>query len=179
MNTSALFIDNLNFAKKSEELSGQFDLASFTRISELMLSQAPSGAKLNDLNLSLSTINFLLRGELDNQGRSIIYCEIEALLSTYCQRCLEPMSLPFSLSFSYLIAEADAGHNEGYSLDDSDEHDLQEPNKAMDVVTLIEDELIMAMPIAPTHDFDCARLITQAGDKPNPFAVLKDLVKKS
>jgi uncharacterized protein len=179
MNTSSLVIDNLNFAKKSEELSGQFKLASFARLSELMLSQVPPKASVNDLNLSSSTINFLLRGGLDNQGRSIIYCKIEALLSTCCQRCLEPMPLPFSLSFSYLIAEADVRHNEESLLDDSDEYDLQEPNRAMDVATLIEDELLMAMPIAPTHDFDCAKLITQAGNKPNPFAALKDLVKKS
>jgi uncharacterized protein len=48
----------------------------------------------------------------------------------------------------------------------------------MDVIALIEDELIMAMPIAPTHNHDCVKLVTQSGEKPNPFAVLKDLVKR-
>ncbi len=179
MNTFVLHIDNLSFAKKGEKLSGQLDLASCPRLSEMLLSQIPHGLKSNSSDLQPSTISFLLRGELDAQGRSFIHSEINAELTTYCQRCLESISLPFKLNFSYLIAFENVESGEELSVDDNDEFDLQEPDKAMDVAALIEDELIMALPIAPTDDFDCAKLTTQAGDKPNPFAVLKDLIKKT
>ncbi len=47
----------------------------------------------------------------------------------------------------------------------------------MNVMELIEDELLMAMPIAPTHTESCIAEKIQSGDKPNPFAVLKGLIK--
>jgi uncharacterized protein len=47
----------------------------------------------------------------------------------------------------------------------------------MDLQKLIEDEIIMATPIAPTHEGHCAQGTMQSGEKPNPFAVLKGLIK--
>lgn len=178
MNTSQLHIDNLSFAKKQERLSGQLDLGACPRLQELMLSQVPTASNVKGPGAISSTVKFLLWGELDAQGRCFIHSEINAELHTYCQRCLEPMSLPVKLNFVYLIAEAVKAHDDELPLDDNDEYDLQEPDRAMDVAALIEDELIMALPIAPTHDFDCAKLIAQSGEKPNPFAVLKNLINK-
>ncbi len=47
----------------------------------------------------------------------------------------------------------------------------------MDIIALIEDEMLMAMPIAATHDQHCTDVLSESGDKPNPFAVLKGLIK--
>ena len=54
--------------------------------------------------------------------------------------------------------------------------DWLEINSEMDVHELIEDELLLAMPIAPAHEGACSRLSMQSGEKPNPFAVLKGKV---
>lgn len=177
MNTVPLIIDNLSFARKGEQLSGKADLEAFPRLQEMLETQAPSASKRLDRDAEPSVIDFLLRGEADAQGRCFIALEIDARLSTFCQRCLDPLALPFKLNFRYLIADVAEGLDDELSLDDNDEYDVQEPDRAMNVFALIEDELIMALPISPTHEFDCAQLITQAGDKPNPFAVLKGLIK--
>jgi uncharacterized protein len=51
----------------------------------------------------------------------------------------------------------------------------------MDLVALIEDEMLMALPIAPVHAEDCNdnlhNGVAESGEKPNPFAVLKGLIK--
>ena len=47
----------------------------------------------------------------------------------------------------------------------------------MDIAALIEDEIIMALPIAPMHEVICGEVVTQSGEKPNPFAVLKGIIK--
>ena len=47
----------------------------------------------------------------------------------------------------------------------------------MNVLQLIEDELLLAMPIAPTHAEACNKASMQSGEKPNPFAVLKGKIK--
>jgi uncharacterized protein len=177
MNTSPLHIDNINFAKKAEHVSGQINIANCPRLAEILQSQKPTRATSKPHDSIPSAINFELRGEVDTQGRCFIHMAVEANLQSYCQRCLEPLLLPLKLNFSYLIAEADEQASGELSFDDVDEYDLQEPDKAMDLQALIEDELIMALPIAPTHDDDCVNLISQSGEKPNPFAVLKDLIK--
>jgi uncharacterized protein len=43
----------------------------------------------------------------------------------------------------------------------------------MNLTELIEDELLIAMPIAPLHEADCIKATMQSGEKPNPFAILK------
>ena len=66
---------------------------------------------------------------------------------------------------------------EATDVDNSDDYDLQQANKAMDLTALIEDEIIMAMPIAPMHEGACSEATMQSGEKLNPFAVLKGLIK--
>jgi len=173
MNISFPSIDNIAFAKKGERLNGEVSLSACQRLMDLLQSQVTANADAD----GSSVIYFSLAGEVDAQGRCFLNVKISATLKTSCQRCLEPMSLPFELNFRYLIAEGLDEIAEDASADDSDEYDLQAPDAAMDVVALIEDELIMAMPIAPVHDSDCAKLTMQAGDKPNPFAALKGLIK--
>jgi len=177
MNTSPLHIDNINFAKKGEHLTGQINIANCQRLVEMLQSQKPAQADSKRQDLASSVIDFNLQGEVDAQGRCFIHVAVEASLHSYCQRCLEPILLPLKLSFSYLIAEVGEQGDGELPFDEVDEYDVQEPDKAMDVQALIEDELIMALPIAPAHDDDCVNLIAQSGEKPNPFAVLKGLIK--
>ena len=137
MNTSSLHIDNLSFAKKAEQLEGRLDIAACPRLLEVLQSHVPK--KHQDAAQASSVINFKLQGQVDGQGRSFILTEIDAQISTYCQRCLEPLSLAFKLSYRYLIAETDNQEQGGLALDDSDEYDLQDPDKSMDVAALVED----------------------------------------
>ena len=177
MNSQSLIIDNVAFAKRGEHLTGQLAIAECPRLLAFLQSKAPDGADADKHILATHDIAFSLTGEVDALGRYFLHLELSAALNTYCQRCLDSMILNLPLNFHYLISDAVAELAEDAFVDDSDDFDLQEPNQAMNVLSLIEDELIMAMPIAPTHDFDCSRLTMQAGDKPNPFAVLKGLIK--
>jgi len=62
-------------------------------------------------------------------------------------------------------------------VEESDEIDWLEASQEMDLTALIEDELLIAMPIAPMHETDCLKTSLQSGEKPNPFAVLKGKFK--
>jgi uncharacterized protein len=71
--------------------------------------------------------------------------------------------------------------------DDASEEDLLVMLPQFDLLGLLEDELLMALPLVPMHD-ECPVLPTfSAGmmdvpesvpDKPNPFAALAQLKKK-
>lgn len=180
MSTQPLLIDNVAFAKRSERLTGSLSLADCPRLAELLGSQASnSSAPLTGKNASQdnSAINFTVNGETNAVGQHFLHLTLNATLNTYCQRCLEQMPLNLNLSFDYLISEIDAGDSDVAYVEDNDDYDIQEPSQAMDLLRLIEDEIIMATPIAPTHEGHCAQGAMQSGEKPNPFAVLKGLIK--
>lgn len=180
MSTQPILIDNVAFAKRGERLAGSLSLEDCPRLAELLGSQASdSSASLADKNSSKdnSVIHFTINGETNAAGQHFLHLTLNATLNTYCQRCLEQMPLNLNLNFDYLINEIDTGDSDVAYVEDNDDYDIQEPSQAMDLHRLLEDEVIMATPIAPTHEGHCAQLAMQSGEKPNPFAVLKGLIK--
>lgn len=165
MRKTSLLIDNIAFAKKREELNGHLTLGDCERLAELL--NAEAGAKA-----ASDTIQFTLQGDTNSLGQHQLHLSIETDLTATCQRCLTPMPLILKLQYHYLITSVETDQPE-----ESDDIDLQEPSLAMDLLSLIEDEIIMALPIAPTHEDNCGPQVTQSGEKPNPFAALKGLIK--
>ena len=153
-----ILINNIEFAEKNLEIAGQIEVSSCERLLEL----------LNVSSENIADIRYKLIGTAKKQQLPNLNLSIDAKLPVLCQRCLAPMRLDFALTFDYVIsAEAPTEANE------SDEVDWLEASPTMNVNELIEDELLIAMPIAPKHDNGCAPASTQSGEKPNPFAVLK------
>lgn len=179
MNNHSLLIDNIAFAKRKEHLTGSLSITDCSRVGELLASQAPDIDSVSRLKVAGNSdvINYSLDGENNAMGQHFLHLSIDSRLTACCQRCLELMPLNLNLNFNYLISDINATDAEALEVEDADDYDLQEASQTMNLLELIEDEIIMALPIAPTHDADCAKLSMQSGDKPNPFAVLKDLIK--
>lgn len=169
-----LVIDNLAFSKKNETLSGILLLADCPRLQELL--HQPS-LKAEKAESNAQEIAFDLTGTTNSLNQHFLSLSITAKLSANCQRCLSAMPLILKLHFNYLISDVEDADLEALALDNVDDYDLLQSNANMDLAALIEDELIMALPIAPTHENTCVELITQSGEKPNPFAALKGLIK--
>lgn len=102
-----------------------------------------------------------------------------------CQRCLGEVStfLDFDRSYRFVADEATAEAE-----DDDCEEDLLAISREFNLLELIEDELLMAMPPVPMHDICPVQpqmsavdadfeALGQAG-KPNPFAALAALKGK-
>jgi uncharacterized protein len=176
MNNHSILIDNLVFSKNNEHLSGVLNLADFPRLAELLQSEAGySTASVSEA--SSSSIAYTLQGKTDPAGQHYLHLKLNASLKTTCQRCMGEMPLNLVLDFNYLIGDAAVNDIEASEIEGSDDLDLQQASVAMDVKALIEDEIIMAMPIAPIHEKNCGTIITQSGEKANPFAALKGLIK--
>jgi uncharacterized protein len=159
-----LIINNLEFAQKQQKLEDSFEVSSFKRLAETL--------SLRDENAGLSAVYFEITGDCKRFRQPSLHLHIKAKLPVICQRCLEDMLFDVDLSFDYLISNV--AINE---LDENDEMDWLEANNEMNLQELIEDELLLAMPIAPTHEKNCGKLSMQSGEKPNPFAILKDKFK--
>jgi len=97
---------------------------------------------------------------------------IEARLPLICQRCLQAMTMEIEVAFDYIVSPT-----EPEEVDMDDEADWVESSREMNLSELVEDELLIAIPLAPTHDHDCQPVKLESGEKPNPFAVLKGVIK--
>ncbi|RZI83192.1 MAG: DUF177 domain-containing protein [Rubrivivax sp.] len=119
-----------------------------------------------------------------------------------CQRCLQPVFIPVEVerSIRFVADEATAAQ-----LDADSDDDVLAISRQFDLLSLVEDELIMAQPIVPRHDecpTDVESLMQSGavspeglpvddlpddeaaedgeggtGKRPNPFAVLAALKK--
>ncbi|MDP2153292.1 MAG: YceD family protein [Methylotenera sp.] len=184
MTNQTFLIDNLAFAARGERLEASLPLSAFPRLCELIESQhleVGTNKKSSDVASADSQleglVNFVLNGEKNVLGQCYLHLVLNVSLVTSCQRCLSKMPLSLALDFHYLISDADDSSLEDVEATIGDDFDLQEASQEMDVKLLIEDEIIMALPIAPVHNNDCAPVTMQSGEKPNPFAALKGLIK--
>jgi uncharacterized protein len=110
--------------------------------------------------------------------------KVQATFPMECQRCLTPVDVPLAVerSFRFVADEATAE-----ALDDESEEDLLALSREFDLRELIEDELLMALPVVPRHD-ECptpcrwppatTTLRRPSAEKPNPFAALAGLRKE-
>lgn len=97
-----------------------------------------------------------------------------------CQRCLGPVSTPLAVDrwFRFVADEAAAE-----AQDDDCEEDLLALEPRPDMLAVLEDELLMEMPLVPMHDVcpepvllgDAAPEVEAAPERPHPFAGLARL----
>jgi uncharacterized protein len=120
--------------------------------------------------------------KVDDQRRQqdVLALSANATLSMTCTRCLEPIAVPLTLDRQFWVVKDEAT---AQLLDaDQDQIDVLAASRQFDVMELLEDELLMALPVQPMHD-QCALPAGKTGltmtdeGKPNPFAVLAALKK--
>jgi uncharacterized protein len=107
-----------------------------------------------------------------------LHLSADATVPLVCQRCLTPVQTDLHVDrwFRFVADEATAEAE-----DDGSEEDLLVAARDFDLRSLIEDELLMEIPVTPVHDACPVAVQLSAQDddfgaseanKPNPFAVL-------
>jgi uncharacterized protein len=101
-----------------------------------------------------------------------------------CQRCMGPVQTPLQVEQWYRFV---ATEEIAMAEDDASQEDLLVMAPQFDLLGLLEDELLMALPLVPMHG-ECPVLPAfsagvievpaDGADKPNPFAALAQLKKK-
>ena len=158
--TKTLIINNLEFAQKQLIINDNFAVFDLKRLAETLA--------ISDQSAKEASIYFELSGGSKQFRYPSLHLHIKTDLPAICQRCLNEVHIHLDLKHDYLISEVALEEDA-----DTDEIDWLEVDKEMDLLELIEDELLLAMPIAPLHDNNCTDVSMQSGEKPNPFALLK------
>jgi len=106
----------------------------------------------------------------DTLNQLWLHLKASLLVEQTCQRCLLPMQVELAVDrhFRFVADEATA-----LAEDDDCEEDLLSPAPELTLQTLLEDELLLAMPLIPRHA-TCDKPLSQAPsqDLPHPFAAL-------
>jgi len=114
---------------------------------------------------------------VDERKRAKVEGTVQTTVQLICQRCLEPMSWP--LVAQTRLCFLPAGQPED---DDMDFEVVAMESALLGVVDLIEDELLLALPIVALHptcpynERITSQPASQAMPAENPFAVLKSLL---
>lgn len=158
-----LVIDSAKFTHEHTILQGSLPIAAFKRLSDCLLSEA-------------GHVHYQVQGGVDILSRSILRLVLNGEVVVSCQRCL--MALPYKMAIDTTVtlfaseeamdaAEKENPHIEGIIF-----------TEKCDVMALIEDELILALPYAPMHQ-TCDNAPIEKNVKRNPFAILAVLKDRS
>ena len=171
-------LDVKAFVQAGAKLEGHASLLKYERLAQEAQGLHP------DLR-----VDWQARGELrhvasggdDSGAEQWLHLTGRCSVPLLCQRCLTPVDVPLEVerSFRFVADEATAE-----ALDDETEEDLLATSREFDLHELIEDELLMALPVVPLHD-ECPIPVVMASsdedfeavteEKPNPFAALSAL----
>ena len=178
-------LDVAAFAKNAATLSGETPVAAFSRLCE----------SLHRPGHALGTVTWSAHGRTVTQrgGAFETWIDLRArgLLDLTCQVCLDatPTAIGVERSFRFVATEQLAAE-----LDESSEDDVLVSSRNFDLLSLLEDELLLALPLVPRHEVCPSGLPLPAeddfalpdthghdavdeasADKPHPFAALQGL----
>ena len=160
--------DSVDFLKQVERnacFEGVWPVSDFSRLVEVVCSsQGEVTARLK----------FATRA-----GTNCLDGHVQAELELRCERCLEPVKRHIESDFRFgLITsedEADALPKEF--------EPLVAQNYELSLIELVEDEILLSLPIVARHDEECSEILQKHKDDDRvqhdtykPFAALKDLM---
>lgn len=160
-----LIIDLVDFAHHATAHHGKIAPSEFERLHDYLA--ADSGE-----------LQYAVTGGLDKGGKPVLQISVTGEIALQCQRCLGELRHALDLSTMLLLAQ---NENELLRLDEDESVDCILATRDTDVLALIEDEIILSLPISPRHnEAECAivPLDAQGGlARDKPLAALAELKK--
>lgn len=164
-------IDPFRLAQNGLKLTGELQVSNLKRL-------------LKSLDSDEGIVNVDMHFDVDETGTPFLKGKFSSSLSIICERCSEAMLLNvesnclLALVKNELKVEGLAEQYDPWLIDDN--------NETIKLASVVEDELILALPLVPKHDFKCLPAeVWQSGEdevveeKPvSPFAVLSALKSK-
>ncbi len=166
------YIKPLSFCDRGEQLKGIMPLTGMSRLADSLCHQN-------------GEVEIELAFDIDLSGNRILRGHLKTSLALECQRCMKAVATPIETDISLVFVDSTVANKQLFS--EYDPYILNEPTLV--IRELVEDELILALPIVTFHAEDeCAVAVLQAVEevevlqpveekKPNPFGALAGLKK--
>lgn len=163
-----MHLNVLDLAQKSQTCSGMISTRTMARLQSQLADH------------STHDVSYSLRGFVDTRRRPAAQLDIQATLSLPCTHCDQALAWTVQLQRHYYFVR-DEEALQRIEVDDAEEEPLV-GSARFDVAQLLEDELILSLPIAPRHE-KCQTEVEAASGRDSdvetpvqrPFTVLKGL----
>lgn len=164
------------FARDAGQLSGQWSINELVRLRDMQVTA----------DHAVQPLQWSVRGERLQRrvGDAEVWLHLEGSTSLHlqCQRCLQPVEVPVHIDRAVRFVR---GEDEAAALDADVEDDVLALTRSLDLQELIEDEVLLALPLVPRHD-ECPQPLPNPADEieasgeeePHPFAALAALKSK-
>jgi uncharacterized protein len=163
---NAFMIDAFDFCRRNERGEGEIAVADLPRLAEESLDGSGS-------------IRWSLQGGSNSFGHPQMRLSVVGSVQLRCQRCLMPFALEIQAETLLVLAKDESGADEIESLLEDESVEVIVGSKAFNVIDLVEDEALLAIPLSPKHDV-CpdpfiSSVLEDGLSAASPFAVLKNL----
>ncbi|WOB09466.1 YceD family protein [Piscinibacter gummiphilus] len=162
-------------AKAGASLDGAWPVAELERLAASTVAGAVPGA----VTWRAAGEHRVVRG---GEPQVWLHLKADTQVMLECQRCLKPVAADVHAERSFLFVQ---GESAAAELDADSEDDVLALTRALDLRALVEDELLLELPLVPRHEV-CPEPLQTANEeppvleeKPNPFAVLASLKRGS
>lgn len=156
-------LDAFAFSREGRVLEGTLALSSLERLHDLLAEMA-------------GEVSFCISGLIGERGESMLHLEVSGSLPLACQRCLE--AVPFELDVDILLELLPEGAEMSQDELEDDTRDFLPVAGKLDVAELVEDEILLVLPVAPRHERCGLPGTADAGERIHPFAQLAGLGRK-
>ena len=160
------------FAHQGAVLTGEWPQARFGRLSPTLEPVADGPP----------AVRWSVRGGQQSSAsgapEATLQLSVQTTVALQCQRCLQPLLHPLVIERAFRFARDE---DEAARLDEEVDDDVLVLVKHLDLADLIEDEIILSLPLVPRHESCPQPLLTQeaqahdAEPAPHPFAALAAL----
>jgi len=158
-------INGLEFSQRGEALRGEVPVFELQRVCDLLSSGE-------------GVVHYELSGRINEAGKPVLKVKLDGRFRMVCQRCLEEMDYPLALATELELVADESSltpiEEEGESAD------MVVADKEMDVVSLVEEELLLGIPMSPKHPEGQCGTAAAAPEEPknNAFGALAALKKQ-
>jgi len=165
------------FIHDGASLEGEWPAASLERLADGAATEAPAEG--------WPPVRWRLLGETRQakgaKAQAWLQVTAQAQVALTCQRCLKPVDEHIDVDRWIRFVDTEA---EAAALDADSDDDVLALPRHLDARELIEDELLLALPLVPRHEVcpeplpladDEDAAADEEGERPNPFAALAAL----
>ncbi len=164
-------IDSLKFAAEEDCIAGKLALTHLTRLHDVLASRE------GWLGCELAGYR-----EADKVGggetKLGLHLKVRGRLVMQCQRCLTEVGIDCSIDSRLLLIPPDAEWPEEDL--ESDDFDAIPASRELSVMSLVEEEVLLALPLVPRHAVcqpPAKTGVAEEKSEPSPFEVLAGLKK--
>jgi len=161
---SALLIDTFEFSRLKERREGELAVADFARLRE-------------ETADATGAVQWLAQGGTHVLGYPQLHLSVKAEVKLMCQRCLTPFAFAIASQTTLVLAKDEEAADELEDKLADEDMDVIAGSKSMNLLELVEDEVLLSVPLSPKHE-RCPDQVGQevgaADRRVSPFEVLKN-----